>query len=97
LAASFIGVSVWTGLLLAATAMAGDLLASFLKRRLHFASSSRAVGLDQIPESLFPLLAAQYVLPLSAVDTAVGCIIFYIGDVLLSRWLFKLRLREQPY
>ena len=38
------------GLLVAATAMAGDLLSSFLKRRLALAPSSQAIGLDQIPE-----------------------------------------------
>jgi CDP-diglyceride synthetase len=47
------------GLLVGAAAMAGDLLSSFLKRRLGLAPSSRATGIDQIPESLFPLLACR--------------------------------------
>ena len=35
----------------ATMAMVGDLLSSFVKRRLKFQPSSRATGLDQIPES----------------------------------------------
>ena len=53
------------GTLIAAFAMAGDLFSSFVKRRLHLASSSMAIGLDHIPESLFPLLASRLLLPLS--------------------------------
>ena len=49
----------------AVTAMTGDLLSSFLKRRLQFQPSSRATGLDQIPESSassagLPLHAGPY-------------------------------------
>ena len=39
-----------SGLMAATMAMAGDLLSSFVKRRLKFQSSSRATALDQIPE-----------------------------------------------
>ena len=92
-----LGLQLWLGLLVASTAMAGDLLSSFLKRRLHLAPSSKATGLDQIPESLFPLLACRSVLSLTALDIAVGCAIFFVGEILLSRLFFWLRLRERPY
>jgi CDP-2,3-bis-(O-geranylgeranyl)-sn-glycerol synthase len=77
--------------------MVGDLLSSFLKRRLHLASSSKATGLDQIPESLFPLLACRSALSLTTLDIAVGCAIFFAGEILLSRLFFWLRLRDRPY
>src|SRR6516162_8281415 len=70
LGAVLLGLQFWLGLLVASTAMAGDLLSSFLKRRLDLAASSKATGLDQIPESLFPLLACQSALSLSALDIA---------------------------
>ncbi len=54
LGAMLLGLQFWLGLLVASTAMAGDLFSSFLKRRLHLPSSSKVTGLDQIPESLFP-------------------------------------------
>jgi hypothetical protein len=77
LVALLLGLQIWIGLLLAAAAMAGDLLSSFLKRRLHLAPGSKATGLDQIPESLFPPLACRSALSLTAVDMAVGCTIFF--------------------
>ena len=97
LGAILLGLQFWLGLLVASTAMAGDLLSSFLKRRLHLAPSSKATGLDQIPESLFPLLACRSVLSLTALDIAVGCTIFFAGEILLSRLFFWLRLRDRPY
>ena len=56
--APLLGLTLKLGLVVSTMAMAGDLFSSFLKRRLGLQPSSRAVGLDQIPESLFPLLAA---------------------------------------
>jgi CDP-2,3-bis-(O-geranylgeranyl)-sn-glycerol synthase len=97
LGAILLGLQFWLGLLVASTAMAGDLLSSFLKRRLHLASSSKATGLDQIPESLFPLLACRSVMSLSALDIAVACAVFFVGQVLLSRLFFWLRWRDRPY
>ncbi len=71
-AAPLIGLSLATGAIVAAAAMAGDLLSSFTKRRLGFKPSSQALGLDQIPESLLPMLAARTMLPLSALDIGPG-------------------------
>jgi CDP-2,3-bis-(O-geranylgeranyl)-sn-glycerol synthase len=78
-------------------AMAGDLLSSFVKRRLGLAPSSQAIGLDQIPESLFPLLAACLLLPLTALDVAVATMLFFAGGLLLSRLLYKWHVRDRPY
>jgi CDP-2,3-bis-(O-geranylgeranyl)-sn-glycerol synthase len=97
LAAPLIGLQIKIGLLVAAAAMAGDLLSSFLKRRFGLAPSSKATGLDQIPEALFPLLACRSMLSLTAIDIAAGCAIFFVGEVLLSHLFFRLRLRDRPY
>jgi CDP-diglyceride synthetase len=97
LAAPLVRLDFKIGLLVAAAAMAGDLLSSFVKRRLGLASSSRATGLDQIPEALFPLLACRSALSLTALDISVGCATFFVGEVLLSRLLFRLRVRDRPY
>jgi hypothetical protein len=61
------------------------------------AASSKATGLDQIPESLFPLLACRSALSLSALDIAVACAVFFAGQVLLSRLFFWLGWRDRPY
>jgi len=85
------------GMLVAALAMAGDLAASFVKRRLGLAPSSQALGLDQIPESLLPLLACIPVLELTWVSVAVVTISFLFGGLLISRGLYLLGIRERPY
>ena len=82
---------------MAAVAMAGDLFSSFLKRRIRLQSADRATGLDQVPESLFPLLACRNWLSLTAVDIAVTVALFFIGEILVSRLLHKLHLRDRPY
>lgn len=56
LAGMALGFGAVTGLGVAALAMLGDLFSSFVKRRFGIPSSGMALGLDQIPESLFPLL-----------------------------------------
>jgi len=95
--AVLLGLPAVLGALIAAGAMLGDLTSSFIKRRLHVASSGRALGLDQIPESLLPLLAVQSYVPLSAARISVLVLLFVALELLLSRVLFKLHLRNRPY
>jgi len=91
------GLGWKVGTLISTFAMTGDLFSSFVKRRLHLASSSMAISLDHIPESLFPLLASRMLLPLSVLDIVAGVTIFVVGALLLSPILFKLNLRDEPY
>jgi CDP-2,3-bis-(O-geranylgeranyl)-sn-glycerol synthase len=91
------GLGWEVGTLIATFAMAGDLFSSFVKRRLHLASSSMAIGLDHIPESLFPLLASRWLLPLNILDIVAGVTIFVVGALILSPLLFKLNLRDEPH
>jgi len=95
--ASVVGIAWEIGLLVGVFAMAGDLFSSFCKRRLNLPSSSRASGLDQIPEALFPALACRHLLALAPVDIAVCVAIFLVGEVVLSRLLYAFRLRDRPY
>jgi len=91
------GISWQTGALIGGLAMAGDLLSSFVKRRLAWAPSSRATGLDQVPESLLPLIGCAAALSLTAADIAATTAIFCAGEILLSRLLFRLHFRDRPY
>ena len=97
LAAPLLGFTWTTGAAVAALSMFGDLISSFLKRRLRLPSSSMALGLDQIPEALLPLLALRSRLGLGGLDIAVVVTVFFIGELLLSRVLFKLNIRDRPY
>jgi CDP-2,3-bis-(O-geranylgeranyl)-sn-glycerol synthase len=95
--APVVGLEWDIGVLVGGLAMAGDLASSFLKRRLDMPPSSRASGLDQVPESLFPLLACRNLLSLTIADIGACVALFFIGEVVLSRVLYALRLRDRPY
>jgi CDP-diglyceride synthetase len=95
--APFIALDLSIGTIVASSAMAGDLFSSFVKRRLNFPPSSQALGLDQVPESLFPMLACRDALSLTIADIALGVGIFFIGALMLSRLLFRAHLRDEPY
>jgi CDP-2,3-bis-(O-geranylgeranyl)-sn-glycerol synthase len=97
LAAMLLGMEWITGAGLAGASMLGDLLSSFIKRRLGLKTHSQAVGLDQVPEALLPLLVLQDRLGLNAADIALLVAAFIALELLLSRLLFKLHIRDRPY
>lgn len=96
-AALLIGLGPAIGAVVAGAAMAGDLFSSFVKRRLNYRPSSQALGLDQIPELLLPMLACRSALGLTAVDIVLGVAVFLVGEIVLSRLLFRAHLRDEPY
>jgi len=85
------------GIVIGSVSMAGDLFSSFIKRRLKMPPSSMALGLDQVPESLFPLLVVQPMLTLTVMDITAVVVIFSVGGLLISRILYKLNIRDRPY
>jgi CDP-2,3-bis-(O-geranylgeranyl)-sn-glycerol synthase len=95
--APLIGLDWEVGFVVALGAMVGDLLSSFVKRRLGMSASSKFIGLDQIPESLLPLLACMALLPLTPLSVAIATFLFFVGALVLSRVFFKLNIRDRPY
>ena len=95
--ARLVGLGWVIGALVGAMAMAGDLMSSFLKRRMRLAPSSMAIGIDQVPESLLPLLACVPLRALSTIDVAAVVLAFLIVELALSQLLFRLHVRERPY
>ncbi|MDX8479548.1 CDP-archaeol synthase [Mesorhizobium sp. VK24D] len=92
-----VGLGMPIGALVGFGAMAGDMLSSFLKRRLRLASSAEAPGLDQVPESLLPLVLVEDFVGLSVWDILIGVGAFWIGELMVSRLLYMLRIRDRPY
>ena len=90
-AAVLIGLPWRLGALAAASAMAGDCLSSFVKRRFGLEPSDMALGLDQGPELLFPAAACSVYLPLGPVGVAVIVIVFSVGVLAISRLSFRRR------
>jgi len=85
------------GLVIALTAMVGDLVSSFIKRRTGLTPSSRAIFLDQIPESLLPTLTASFFWPLGLIQVMAIVVSFFILEIVLSRIFFQLGVRKKPY
>ena len=92
-----LGIAWSLGALIGAAAMTGDALASFVKRRLGVATSGRAIGLDQIPEALLPLLVVQSALDLSMVQILGVTTAFFVLGLPLARLAYRLKLRDRPY
>jgi CDP-diglyceride synthetase len=97
LGALLIGLELQIGAVVGGLAMVGDLVSSFVKRRLGLPPSSRASGLDQVPEALFPLLGCRDLLSLTTADIGAGVALFFLGDVVASRLLYAVHLRDRPY
>jgi CDP-2,3-bis-(O-geranylgeranyl)-sn-glycerol synthase len=97
LTALALGHAAGLGASIGAAAMAGDLLSSFIKRRVDIASSGKATGLDQVPEALLPLLAVQGTLQLSATMIVVVTLVFFALALPLARWSHRIGLRDQPH
>ncbi len=85
------------GLIIAITAMVGDLFSSFIKRRSGKPSSSMALGIDQIPESLFPMIVAHYLLEVSWFGVFIVVVLFFVLELVVSKILYKLHIRNEPY
>jgi CDP-2,3-bis-(O-geranylgeranyl)-sn-glycerol synthase len=96
-AAGLLGLGMQTGALAGVGVMAGDLFSSFIKRRLGMKVSSMALGLDQIPESLFPLLLLRNAMNYGMLEIVIGVVSFIIIELLISRLLYWLHIRKQPY
>lgn len=97
LGAPWIGLDWTAGLIVAVMAMIGDLISSFTKRRMKLAPSSMVLGLDQVPESLLPALVSRLVLPLTILDIVIVTVVFFLGELAVSRVLFALAIRDRPY
>lgn len=97
LAAPLLGVPWQLGMQCGALAMAGDLVASFIKRRLGLAPGQRAPRLDSVPEALLPALVLRPSLSLSWLQVALVVAGFVLLVRLASPLLYSLRLRSRPW
>lgn len=95
--AGLLSFPLWLGALVGALSMVGDLLASFVKRRLQLPPGATAPGLDQVPESLLPLVVLYRPLELEWIEIVLITGLFVILNLLLSRVLYYLHIRRHPW
>lgn len=96
LVALVIGIPAMIGAIVGLNAMLGDLLSSFIKRRLGIRSSKMALGLDQIPESLLPMLVVRSYFRLSWNDILVVMTAFFILELVLSHLFNRHYIKTNP-
>jgi CDP-2,3-bis-(O-geranylgeranyl)-sn-glycerol synthase len=95
--APFLGFTWQTGVLLGALSLLGDAFSSFIKRRINIPPSGKALGLDQIPEAILPLWLLRENLVINEWSVIVIAGLFTISELLLSKLLFSLGIRDKPY
>ncbi|MFT6986657.1 MAG: hypothetical protein ACJAT7_002499 [Psychromonas sp.] len=95
--ATLLGFTPLFGLGFGAAALLGDLLSSFIKRRLRRPSSSKFLGLDQIPEALLPLVTGAIFLDYGVTTIAVVTLLFFLLNILTSRLLYQWGIRQHPH
>ncbi|MCB1745711.1 MAG: CDP-archaeol synthase [Gammaproteobacteria bacterium] len=97
LVAPLLGIGMALGAAAGALTMAGDLAASFAKRRRGYPASGHAPVLDTVPEALLPAaaLAEPFVLAWWEVPLLVA--LFHLTVRCASPLLYRLHLRRHPW
>lgn len=88
--AALLGFSVLFGIVFGLLSLLGDLLSSFIKRRMKRPPSSKAIGIDQIPEALLPLIAGAYWLDYGLNTIVIVTLSFFILNLLAPAILSRL-------
>jgi len=95
--AAFAGTGWEFGALFGLLALSGDLLSSFVKRRMGLRASARATWLDQLPECILPMVLAWFWLPLAWWQATAVVMLFALSNILISPLLYRLGIRNQPH
>lgn len=95
IAALLLNFPLLAALLLALLAMLGDIMSSFIKRRLGYRSGLNVPGLDQLPESLLPMLGVALLLPLSTQQVLLPVLVFILVHIVLTECLSALHFHPK--
>lgn len=94
-AAAFMGIPLWIGFASAMLSMAGDLLSSFLKRRLSLESGSSVPALDQGFEGALPFLVLAPYFSLSGSEV-FGLFIAFCAGAYAGSWFHVHVILREP-
>ena len=82
---SALSIGWHVGSIFAMLALAGDLLSSFVKRRLGQPNGGRVPLIDQLPEALLPMIGLRSPLGLNTVSLFGTAAVFTVLDLIFSR------------
>ncbi len=97
IAAGILHVDLINGMFLALWSMVGDMIASFIKRRLGLKSGARCTGIDQVIEALLPLVILKGSLGITWLDCFIITALFVFLEIVLSPFFYKIGFRKNPY
>ncbi len=97
IASLFFHVDQTNAVLLALWSMLGDMIASFIKRRLGLESGAKCTGIDQVIESFLPLVVLYTSLCITLIDCVFITFLFVLFEVFFSPFLYKIGFRKNPY
>ena len=87
----------WIGLGFGFGVAGGDLLKSFVKRRLGIAAGQPWLPFDQIDFALCSLLLVYPWVNLTLVDIAVLLVVTFCGDIIVNRLAFAWGIKDTPW
>jgi CDP-2,3-bis-(O-geranylgeranyl)-sn-glycerol synthase len=87
----------WLGAKIAVLSMSGDLLSSFVKRRVGLRPGHSVIGLDQGLESFLPLWGVKGELNLGWSEILSLVLVFLVLELIISPILYRFHIRHDPY
>ena len=88
--------SLWLGALLGAGSLGGDLVKSFVKRRIGIAPGHSWIPFDQIDWMIGTLFVAAFIVPID-IRFVLASVLLALGLSMLIKWVgYLLRLNETP-
>lgn len=79
------------------SAMLGDAIKSFFKRRRGYPPGARWVPADQLDFAIAALLGLSLVVPLAVADFAVVLVFTFIADVAINHIAFRIGIRDSAW
>ncbi|HEX6612850.1 MAG TPA: CDP-archaeol synthase [Rhodanobacteraceae bacterium] len=87
----------WLGLAFGGGAMAGDMLKSFLKRRLGIPPGARWMPFDQVDFAIGALVFASPFADLGLANAIALLALTFAGALVLNRMAFRLGIKRDPW
>ena len=85
LLAGVLGIPAWLGVGFGAASLFGDACSSAVKRRRGLTPGTQALGLDQLPEALLPMILFAGPLSLQFRDIIAATLVFICLDIVATR------------